>query len=57
MVTVMLPDVFAVIVAAAPSKVTPVAPPRFDPEIITLCPPAVGPLEGLRLVMTGVVVL
>ena len=39
--------------AALPPIVTPVAPVRFVPVIVTLVPPAIGPLLGLRLVTVG----
>jgi hypothetical protein len=40
-------------VAAAPPKVTLVAPDRFVPVIVTLCPPPRGPAFGERLVIAG----
>ena len=36
-----------------PPKVTLVAPVRFVPVIVTLVPPAMGPLAGARLVIVG----
>ena len=40
-------------VAAVPPKVTFVAPVKFVPVSVTIVPPAVGPLFGLRLVSVG----
>lgn len=45
-------DVFELIVAALAPNVT-LALARFDPEIVTDCPPAVGPLEGSIDVIEG----
>src|SRR4051812_21451775 len=42
--------------AATPSKVTPVAPVKFVPLIVTAVPPVVGPLPGLKDVTVGAVV-
>jgi hypothetical protein len=41
------------LVAAAPPTVTPVAPVKFVPVIVTLVPPAVGPEFGLTEVTVG----
>ena len=41
------------LVAATPPTVTLVAPVRFAPVIVIEVPPAVGPLHGDTLVMTG----
>jgi hypothetical protein len=43
----------AVIVPAAPPKLTPVAPPRLVPLIVTAVPPAVVPLDGDNPVTAG----
>ena len=40
-------------VAAVPPKVTPLVPVKFVPVIVTDMPPAVGPLEGLTVVIVG----
>ena len=40
-------------VAAVPPKVTPLVPVKFVPVIVTDVPPAVGPLEGLIVVIVG----
>ena len=40
-------------VAAVPSKLTAVAPVKPVPVIVTVVPPVVGPLDGLRLVTVG----
>ena len=40
-------------VAATPPKVTPVAPVKFAPVIVTLVPPAAAPLVMFRLVIVG----
>jgi hypothetical protein len=40
------------LVAAVPPKVT-VAPERFVPAMVTLWPPASGPLLGVMLLMVG----
>ena len=40
-------------VAAAPPKLTAVAPARLLPVIVTDVPPALGPLAGLIEVTTG----
>ncbi len=37
----------------APPKLTPVAPDRFFPVIVTEVPPPVGPLDGETPVTTG----
>ena len=39
--------------AAVPPKLTAVAPLRFVPVIVTLVPPAAGPVFGLTLVIVG----
>jgi hypothetical protein len=53
-VTVIVVDVFPVIVAAVPPNVTDVAPLKFVPVITTpVCPPATGPLFGTTLVIVG----
>ena len=41
------------LVAAAPPMVTPVAPVRFVPVMVTLVPAANGPLVGLMAVTVG----
>jgi hypothetical protein len=46
-------EVLAVIVAAAPPNVTELAPLRLVPSIVTVVPPAVGPVVGLKLVSVG----
>ena len=43
----------AVIFAAVPPKLTPVAPPRLVPLIVTAIPPAVVPLDGDNPVTAG----
>ena len=53
LVTVICVAESAVIVAAAPPKLTPVAPARFVPVIVTAVPPPVGPLAGDIVVTTG----
>jgi hypothetical protein len=40
-------------VAAAPPKVTLVAPLKFVPVMVTACPPPVGPEEGDTAVTVG----
>lgn len=40
-------------VAAAPPMVTPVAPVKFVPVMVTFVPPEVGPLDGLIDVTVG----
>lgn len=40
-------------VAAVPPMVTPVAPVKFVPVMVTLVPPDVGPLDGLIEAMVG----
>src|SRR5262249_36589032 len=39
--------------AAAPPKVTPVAPIKWVPVIVTSVPPAVGPIVGVMFVTVG----
>jgi hypothetical protein len=46
LVTVICVLESAVIVPAAPPKLTPVAPSRLVPLIVTAVPPAVVPLDG-----------
>ena len=47
-------ELVPVIVAAVPPKVTELAPLKLVPVITTpLCPPAVGPLLGVMLVIVG----
>ena len=41
------------LVAAAPPMVTPVAPVKLVPVIVTEVPPAIGPVEGLIAVTVG----
>src|SRR5580700_9640549 len=53
LVTVICVPESAVIVPAAPPKLTPVAPPRLVPLIVTAVPPAVVPLDGDTAVVTG----
>ena len=48
-----VPEFTTTPVAAVPPKVTPVAPVRFVPVIVTDVPPAVEPLDGLKLVTVG----
>ena len=43
----------ATAVAAAPAIVTPVAPPKSVPVMVTDCPPACGPDDGLMDVTVG----
>ncbi len=43
-----------VYVAPLPSKLTPVAPVKAVPVIVTTVPPASGPLAGSRLSIVGV---
>jgi len=45
----------AVIVPAAPPKLTRLAPDRFVPVIVTEVPPPIGPLAGLSPVAVGCV--
>jgi hypothetical protein len=52
-VTVIEPALFAVMAAAVVPKVTEVAPDKFVPVIVTLVPPAVGPLLGVNPVIVG----
>ena len=40
-------------VASLPPKLTPVAPPRFAPVIVTSTPPAVDPLGGESVERNG----
>ena len=40
-------------VPGVPSNVTPVAPVKFDPEIVTVAPPAVEPDDGERVAIDG----
>jgi len=55
LVAVMLVALITVtLVAATPPKLTPVAPVKFVPVIVTLVPPAAGPLAGLTEVTVGV---
>ena len=42
-----------IVVAAKPSNVTDVAPVKFVPVIVTLVPPAVLPVNGEMLLITG----
>ena len=53
LVTVIWVPESAVIVPAAPPKLTPVAPPRLVPVIVTTVPPAVVPLDGDTPVTDG----
>jgi hypothetical protein len=53
LVTVICVLESAVIVPAAPPKLTPVAPPRLVPLIVTAVPPPVVPLDGANPVTTG----
>jgi len=53
LVTVICVPESAVIVPAAPPKLTPVASPRLVPLIVTAVPPAVVPLDGDTAVVTG----
>jgi hypothetical protein len=41
------------LVAAVPPRVTPVAPVKPDPVIVTLVPPAIGPVDGAMMVNVG----
>ena len=41
------------LVAAVPPIVTPVAPVKFVPVIVTACPPAAGPLAALIALTAG----
>jgi hypothetical protein len=50
-ILVLLPT--ATFVAAAPAIVTPVAPPKSVPVMVTDCPPACGPDDGLMDVTVG----
>ena len=50
---VMLAAVATTLVAAAPPKVTLVAPLRLVPEMVTLVPPAVEPVAGVTALMAG----
>jgi hypothetical protein len=43
-------------VAAMPSKVTAVVPVKFVPVIVTLVPPATGPVDGAMLVNVGTLI-
>lgn len=40
-------------VAAVPPNVTPVAPLKLLPEIVTVVPPAIGPLTGANEAIVG----
>jgi hypothetical protein len=51
-VTVTVVAVALTTAAAVPPIVT-VAPLRFEPVIVTVCPPAAGPLAGSTLVIVG----
>ena len=53
LVTVICVPESAVTFAAAPPKLTPVAPPRLVPLIVTAVPPAVVPLDGDNPVTAG----
>jgi len=53
LVTVICDAESAVMVAAAPPKLTPLAPARLVPVIVTTVPPPVGPLVGDIAVTTG----
>jgi hypothetical protein len=53
LVTVICAAESAVIVPAAPPKLTPVAPARPVPETVTAVSPAVGPLAGEIPVTVG----
>ena len=53
LVTVICVLESAVILAAAPPKLTPVAPLRLVPVIVTAVPPAVVPLDGDNPVIAG----
>ena len=44
---------FPTMVPGSPPKVTEVAPKRFEPAIMTLVPPAVGPFAGATEEMMG----
>ena len=52
-VTVIEPVVFAVMAAEVVPKVTEAAADKFVPVIVTLVPPAVGPLVGVNPVIVG----
>ena len=41
------------LVGGLPANVTEVAPVKFVPVITTVCPPEVGPIEGVSEVMVG----
>jgi uncharacterized membrane protein len=51
--TVILVGVFVVMVAVLVPNLTEVAVVKFEPVIVTVVPPAWGPLEGDRVVITG----
>ncbi len=53
MVIVIVVAVLPVIVAATPPIVTDVAPLRFVPVMVVVCPPARGPVLGAILVIVG----
>jgi hypothetical protein len=53
LVTVTCEPESAVILPAAPPKLTPVALPRLVPVIVTAVPPAVVPLDGDSPVTAG----
>ena len=46
-------EMTVIFVPASPPKVTPVAPVKPVPVIVTTVPPAVGPVVGATLVMVG----
>ena len=53
LVTVIELAVSTVTVPEVDPNLTEVAPDRFDPAIVTVVPPATGPLDGLIEVTTG----
>ena len=52
---IVAPSTTATFVAAAPPKVTVAPAAKFVPVIVTLVPPAVGPLLGDTLVTVGMI--
>ena len=50
---IFVESTYVKLVACIPSKVTWLAPTKLVPVMVTKLPPAVGPLGGVILVMTG----
>ena len=52
-IAVIWDDVLVIFVAGTPPKRTAVAPAKLAPIMVTVLPPAVDPIDGLRPVITG----